>query len=633
MLAERRAAAVFAATLIAALVASTTAGCSLFGKDPQPDPAARAFLDAWADGDVATAAAATDDPTGAQAALQATKDELAATKADLVAGAPTVNHDQATVPYQATWTLRGVGDPWRYDGRLSLVKQDKAWKVHWEPADLHPQLAAGQKLAVQRSLPDRAALLAANGAPLFALTDVVTIGVEPRRVKNLPTLANTLASVLGVLGVRAADIVADVQKAKPNEFVNVITLRTLDYQKVRARVHDLDGTVFRSERRLLGPSSRFAQPLLGTVGDATKEVLDEAGPGYLPGDQLGRSGLQRALNATLAGVAGAKIVTKDAQGTVVSTLTDIAARPGKAVRTTLDPAVQNAADAAVATVSTPAAIVAIQPSTGNLLAVANNAAAPGDVALTGRYPAGSTFKTVTATALLSAGVVKPTSTVACPATTVVYGKQFQNEDKFDLGTVPLRTAFAHSCNTSFTALSQQLPRRALAEAAAKYGIAAGYRLPVPSFDGLVPTPKDDTEKAADAIGQGKVEVSPLAMALIAAGVQRGEAVAPALVVGIPAAPGGAKPDGPPASVLPPLRDMMRAVVTSGTATKLADIPGAPISGKTGTAEYGTAVPPRAHSWFMGYRGDFAFAVFVYDGQTSHTEAVPIARTFLTTLGR
>jgi cell division protein FtsI/penicillin-binding protein 2 len=623
--AERRPAAVLIAI---AVTASTATGCSLFHKDPQPDPAARAFLDAWASGDVPGAAAATDDATSAQGVLQATKDGLNATKGELVAGAPTVDGDRATVPYQANWTLRGVGDPWRYSGQLSLVRQDKTWRVHWEPSDLHPQLGADQKLAVQRDLPPRAPLQAANGAPLFALTDVVTIGVEPSRVKNLTALAATLASVLGV---RAADVVADVQKAKPNEFVTVITLRRPDYLKVRPRVHDLDGTVFREERRLLGPSTRFAQPLLGTVGEATKEVLAEAGPGYLPGDQLGRSGLQRAMNPQLAGAAGAKIVIEDAQGKAVTTVGQIADRPGTPVRTTLDPAVQNAADAAVATVTNPAAIVAIKPSSGAILAVANNAATTGDIALAGRFPAGSTFKTISASALLTAGVIKPASMVACPATTIVYGKQFQNEDKFDLGQVPLRTAFAKSCNTSFTQLSQQLPRRAITDTAAKFGVGAGWRLPVPTFSGSVPAPKDDTEKAADAIGQGKVEVSPLSMALVAAEVQHGEAVAPALVVGIPAAPSGREPDGPPPSVLPALRDMMRAVVTSGTATPLADIPGAPISGKTGTAEYGTATPPRAHAWFIGYRGDFAFAVFVQDGESSHTAAVPLAHTFLTNL--
>jgi len=71
------------------------------------------------------------------------------------------------------------------------------------------------------------------------------------------------------------------------------------------------------------------------------------------------------------------------------------------------------------------------------------------------------------------------------------------------------------------------------------------------------------------------------------------------------------------------------VVTEGTASALGTVPGGAVSGKTGTAEYGTAVPPRSHAWFTGWRGDLAFAVFVQDGQSSKTTAVPVARTFLT----
>jgi cell division protein FtsI/penicillin-binding protein 2 len=116
-------------------------------------------------------------------------------------------------------------------------------------------------------------------------------------------------------------------------------------------------------------------------------------------------------------------------------------------------------------------------------------------------------------------------------------------------------------------------------------------------------------------------------------VAKGGPVTPALLAGRPAAPaGGGSPAGPPAAVLPALRDMMRAVVTEGTATALADLPGGPVAGKTGTAEYGSGTPPRSHAWFIGYRGDLAFAVFVQNGQSSGRTAVPIAKTFLTTLG-
>jgi cell division protein FtsI/penicillin-binding protein 2 len=617
-----------AAALVA--VALTATGCSLFGSDLKPDPAARDFLDAWGRGDVAAASAATDDSSGAAAVLQGIKDSLRPVKGELIAAEPQVDGDNATVPFHASWTVPGVGDPWKYDGRLSMVKQDKTWKVHFEPADLHPQLAAGQRIAARRELPERAALQDGSGQPLVTSTPVVTVGIQPGKVKNLPQLAAQLAAALKI---NAADIVRDVSAARPTDFVTVITLRRPAYEAVRARIHDLPGTVFREETRQLGPSTAFAQPLLGSVGPATAEVLKEVGNGYLPTDQLGRSGLQRAFNAQLAGTAGAKIVSVDDKGQDVATLGEIAGHAGTPVRTTLDVKTQTAADAALASVPQAAAIVAVRVSNGELLAVANNSAAPYDIALAGRYPAGSTFKTVTATALLTHRTVTADSIVDCPGTTVVYGKQFQNENKFDLGKVSLQTAFAHSCNTTFTALTEQLDFGALADAAGQYGIGAEWKLPVDSFSGSVPTPKDDAEKAADAIGQGRVEVSPLAMALVAAGVKRGAVVAPALVHGIAAAPkDGSKPEGPPITVMPALRSMMRAVVTEGTARDLLTLPGAPVSGKTGTAEYGTDIPPRSHAWFIGYRDDLAVAVFVQDGQSSHTTAVPIARTFLAALG-
>src|SRR5262249_4958410 len=194
------------------------------------------------------------------------------------------------------------------------------------------------------------------------------------------------------------------------------------------------------------------------------------------------------------------------------------------------------------------------------------------------------------------------------------GRVVHNEDSFSLGSVALADAFAHSCNTTFAALAERLPAGALVGTAAKYGIGAGWRLPVPSFSGSVPPPAGTVELAADAIGQGRVLVSPLAMALVPAGLPRGSAGTPAPLRGPPAPGAGPRPRprAPPRAPGPPGRPSAGRVVPAGTASLLRDLPGE-VAGKTGTAEYGTATPPRSHAWFVGYRGDLAFTVFVEDG--------------------
>jgi cell division protein FtsI/penicillin-binding protein 2 len=242
------------------------------------------------------------------------------------------------------------------------------------------------------------------------------------------------------------------------------------------------------------------------------------------------------------------------------------------------------------------------------------------------------MKTMTATALLSAGTLTPDTPVPCPGTTVVDGREFENEDQFDLGTVPFREAFAQSCNTTFIQQALQLPDGALAAAAASYGVGTDWKLPVGIFSGAVPATSTGTTKAADAIGQGEVLMSPAQLALVAAAIGSGTPAPPVEVVG--GEPAGEAPDGPGQPVLDALRPMMREVVLSGTAKALGGR--GEVYGKTGTAEFGSNTPPDAHGWFMGYRlggsqGDLAFAVLVEGGQSSST-AVAVTDAFLGALG-
>jgi cell division protein FtsI/penicillin-binding protein 2 len=605
--------------LVALVVTASVAGCSHGGTSPQ-QTAAQRFLDALGRDDSAAAAAATSDPAAAGDVIASSLKSL---------GNPTgalhvTSQHGTTAQFSASWTVPGVSAPWTYQGTLQLTNDSGAWTVAWAPSDLHPGLAAGQHLLVRRTQPPRAPLEDGAGRPLFTETPVVYVGIEPSQVKNLDSLAATLAATLHI---SAADIVSSVKHAPSrNAFVDVITLRKSAYEAVRPIIHPLPGTVFRTGTELLGPTSRFAQPLLGHVGPATADIVKASAGRVGDGDQTGLDGLQRVFNAQLAGAPGVDVYAADADGTPVHKLASLGTpKPGSPVQLTLDRGVQTAADAALSSVPQSAAIVALQPSTGRILAVANSASTPGDIALAGQYPPGSTYKIITATAALAGGRLTAATPEPCPGTKTVDGRVFVNDDRFDLGTVTLRTAFAMSCNTTFMTLGLALPPAALGAAARKLGLGAPWRLPVDSFSGSLPPPVGLTEQAADSIGQGRVLMSPLAMAEAAGAVEAGRPVAPSLVVADQAQPGPALPQ----QIAATLRDLMRATVTSGRATELADLPG-DVAGKTGTAEYGTASPPRSHGWFAGYRGDLAFAVFVYDGQTSKV-AVAITHTFLAAL--
>jgi cell division protein FtsI/penicillin-binding protein 2 len=152
------------------------------------------------------------------------------------------------------------------------------------------------------------------------------------------------------------------------------------------------------------------------------------------------------------------------------------------------------------------------------------------------------------------------------------------------------------------------------------------------FEGSIPLANSKVEKATTAFGQGKTSVSPAALAVMAASVARGSYIEPALVK-TPAVAGADRAPKPlDAKAASELRTLMRLVVTDGTAKGVFNaVPGGPVSGKTGTAEYGTATPLATHAWFVGWQGNVAFAVLVEDGKSGAAVAGPIAASFLTNL--
>ncbi|MET9674017.1 penicillin-binding transpeptidase domain-containing protein [Streptomyces sp. NPDC006482] len=371
----------------------------------------------------------------------------------------------------------------------------------------------------------------------------------------------------------------------------------------------------------------------GTVLDTYgRELTAPSLVGTVDENGKGVSGLQARYEKVLAGDAThprSVVVVDRTSGEAVKALTKSGTKPGEDVRTTIDPRVQEAAAEALQGTDKNVSLVAVDPSTGYILAAANR---PGGMnrALEGRYPPGSTFKAVTATALLLKGM-KPDDEAACPKFRQVNGQQFENQKQFALPAgSTFRDSFAKSCNTFFVGERARVAGSAIKDAARYYGIGEEWDIGAVSYDGSVPVPESDNELAASTIGQGKVLVSPLVMAAVAATIKEGEFRQPVLV------PGHVKKEATapklPGAVVEALRDMSRATVTYGAGWALKDIPGSPHA-KTGTAEFGAANPPQTHAWMIGYQEDMAlaWAVIIEDGGSGGKDAGPVAARFLRSL--
>lgn len=594
----------------------------------QPDQqAAQAYLDAFSARNTAAAAAATSDTAAAGAALQRSLDGLgaAAKPSFALTSVSQRTASTATVHYSASWAFPGAAHPWTYDGTLALIKPVKSWMVRWDPSVIFPKLTARQHLAVLRTQPTRAALLDSSGQPLSTEQTLIDVSINPATVTDLPALATRLGAVLNI---PAATITSRVQATPTGQAAAVTTLDQATYERVKPLIYNLPGTQFALRNTVGGSTGTFAQPLLGQVGQASKTLIDQSHGAVLTGDLTGTSGLQQGLNTQLAGTPGLSVqAVNDADGTTGAVLAELSApAPGPPVTLTLNHADQTAAAAALAHISKPASIVLTQPSTGKVLAVANSASAPGDIALTGQYPPGSTFKIVTYSAAFTTNPgLTPDTLADCPGAITVNGQTITNENSFTKGRIPLSAAFAFSCNTTAAHLGLTLPPGALLTTARSLGLGAKWALPVDAFSGSMSEPTTPNAVAATSFGQGKTLVSPLLMAEIAGAATTGHPVAPSLIAGQQATPDPARPP----TVTSYLNTIMRDVVTQPGATgrALSGLPG-PVQGKTGTAEYGTANPPRSHSWMAGTRGDLAFSVFVYGGGNSNTGAVPIAKTLL-----
>ena len=554
----------------------------------------------------------------------------------------------ATATLTVVWTFPGVPQKWSYPAEAPLTEEAGRWKTSWRPNILQPQLDGSNRLTQNRLDPERGELLGEGGDPIVQLRPVVRIGIDKSGV-GAGVLDASARRLAGLVKIDPKAYAAEVAAAGPKAFVQAIVYRAADPDRPPNKaVFAIDGALPIEDDQMLAPTRDFARPIIGSVGQATKAIVDASDGAVVAGDQVGLSGLQKRYDAQLRGTPGVRVelVAAKPSGSSASptpspspsagaepvTVFEVEAVGGKPLTTTLNTGLQTLAERTLAKTRPASALVAIRPSTGAVVAAANNAGTGGQsIATVGQAPPGSTFKVVSALALLRAGL-NPGSSVTCPRTVTVEGKTFTNYSDYpsgSLGQIPLRTALAQSCNTAFIGQRGKVKGSALAEAAGSLGVGIDYDTGFPSFFGSVPDDPSATGRAASLIGQGKVQASPLAMAGVVASVEAGQTVLPHLVEG-QVSKSKAKPLT--AEEADQLRQMMRAVVTEGSGRVLAGLGGTVIA-KTGTAEYGTKAPLRTHAWMIAGQGDLAVAVFVNDGESGSRTAGPLLRTFLSGAGQ
>jgi hypothetical protein len=543
--------------------------------------AAHTFADALNKGDASAAAAVTTDPAQASNTLGKLFDSLGR-NAHFEVSTVDRKDNEATLRLAATWKFGKDGrNQWTYTSTGSANQDGDQWKILWNPATVAPGLATGS-LSYSTLTPDPAArVLDRTGAELLTQQVVTLVNVSPGADVN---------AVAALLNPIDAGITAESLQTQRNtangQPVTAVTLRAEDLAPIEEALSTTPNVTLASQTRLLTTDKTLTSPTLSGLSDLWQRATDDA--------------------------TGWAVSAKTATGSERVGGQD--PKPVADIASTLDIGMLRTSEDALAPIPTPAALVVIQPSTGDVLAVGQNPAADaeGPIALTGLYPPGSTFKTVTVSAALQAGQVTPDSVVACPGSENIEGRQIPNDDNFDLGQVPLHTAFARSCNTTMGRLAVNLPPDGLPKAATQLGLGIDYTAPgMTTVTGKVPVADTAALRVEEGIGQGQVTASPFGMALVAAALSRGSVPTPAIVAGQPGTP-DRTPDPLPAGIADQVKSMMRETITNGTAAALQDIPG--LLGKTGTAEY--IDNTHAHGWFVGIDGDLALAVFVSDAGSS-----------------
>jgi penicillin-binding protein A len=376
-------------------------------------------------------------------------------------------------------------------------------------------------------------------------------------------------------------------------------LRAGEQVRRRVLVQPQRAEVLGADGRRLG-----ADPATAAIAGRTPTATDKG------------SGLERLYDDRLGGRPGAEL--RFGERVIVKVRT----RRGHSVRATIRPGLQRAAVAALG--GKLGGVAVVRPRDGSVLALAG-------LAVSAPQPPGSTFKIITLSGALEAGIAKPSSTYPVQTAATLSGVRLRNAGGESCGGTLVKS-FTDSCNSVFAPLGAKLGAKRLVRTAEAFGFNERPRVP-DAKPSTIPQPKDLEDSlavGASAIGQDRDLATPLQMAVVGATIgERGRRARPRIVRSDPVV----RHRAVSAKVAAQVRDMMVGVVRSGTGTAAA-IPGVEVAGKTGTAELrpNSTNPKDADAWFVAFAPandpQVAVAVMLVGAGFGGKAAAPIARRVL-----
>jgi penicillin-binding protein 2 len=628
---------------------------------PDPEVAARLFLDAWARDDLkgmyALLSPLSQDSQTEEDFVQfyeGVRQAAALSTVGYQITSSLVNPREAQVSYRITLTSSVVGDVVR-DTYLSLIRDGGQWKVAWSPTTILPELTQGTSLYMDIITPARANIYDRNGLALAVQAEIVGVFIQPNLIGD-EKAEETMLIVLGRLFNRStASIQALYDPFRGTDYLIPLGEVALEeFQRIEGTLGAVGGTRWEPYSGRYYPLGELSSQAVGYVAQITKEQADEyRRRGYAGDEFVGQTGLEFVFESELRGQPGGTLYVRDSSGQV---LTPMASRdPGvpQAVTTTLDRDLQLQTQQALEGLR--GAIVALERDSGRVLAIAsspsfnpnlfnasNPNSSPGltelgrrndnpylDRAVDSAYPLGSVFKIITMAAALETKTFTPDSEYTCNG----YFEELPGWIGEDWtvtkelpphGTLTLMQGLERSCNPWFWHIGFQLFSRgfprALPDMAKGFGLGQATGIEIGDLQGLIPDPEwtlanlgrewSAGDSVQLAIGQASMGVTPLQVARFIAAVGNGGTLyQPQMVETIQTAEGQVSRQFKPvaqaeipvsAENLGFIQQAMTQVVRAPKGTAYRRFLGLNIdlAGKTGTATSGEGT--ESHAWFAGY---------------------------------